>query len=178
MSTYLGKHVDILRGKSSILFLVNFLKFYSCFAILRVRKNFYMTKFGLKSKIWLKMSIFQIYDFRQIVINGLKPIFSGSKLTSYLSVKLNEVKLRHFLYSSAFFENWFLKIPKFAKHLMERRPAEPFMLVDLKKTRHCPLEESLSFPKNKNSKNVKSHLGKWMFRSTLSRPNPKNLYKT
>jgi hypothetical protein len=50
-----------------------------------------------------------------------------------------------------------LKIPKFAKHLMERRPAEPFILVDLKKTRHCPLEEGFSFPKNtkKISKNVK-----------------------
>ena len=114
-------------------------------------------KFGLKSKIWLKMSIFQIYDFRQIVINGLKPISSGSKLNPYLSAKLNEVKLWHFLYSSAFFENWFLKIPKFTKHLMERRPAEPFMLIDLKKTRHCPLEEGLSFHKNKNkiSKNFK-----------------------
>jgi len=51
------------------------------------------------------MSIFQFYDFRQIVINGLKPISSGSKLTPYLSVKLNEVKFRQFLYSIAFFQN-------------------------------------------------------------------------
>ena len=66
------------------------------------------------------MSIFQIYDFRQIVINGLKPISSGSKLTPYLSVKLNEVKVRQFLYSSAFFLNYFWKSPnpkKFVKNI-------------------------------------------------------------
>ena len=40
------------------------------------------------------MSLFQFHDFRQIVINGLKPISSGSKLTPYPSVKLKEAKFR------------------------------------------------------------------------------------
>jgi hypothetical protein len=63
-----------------------------------------------------------------------------------------------FFIPELFFENRFLKIPKFAKHCMERRPAEPFMLIDHKITKHCPLEKSLSFPKTKKLNFKKSRV--------------------
>jgi len=56
-----------LRGKSSILFLVNFMKFYSCLEILRVRTNFNMTKGWLYFNVFVRKIWFEVKNLTKNV---------------------------------------------------------------------------------------------------------------